>query len=113
MAEQDKDLATIELLKFPDFPDAKTASSETTVIEVPDWCRVTCGSCSTSDWQHLEIPIFRPCATRLRLLISHSSRTMNLYVVRIGREQFLPQQPVTSRSTSESIQRKLIKQRNT
>ena len=47
------------------------------------------------------------------LLIPHSSRIMSLYVVRIGREQFLPQQPVTSRSTSESIQRKLIKQRNT
>jgi hypothetical protein len=47
------------------------------------------------------------------LLIPHSSRIIDVYVVRIGREQFLPQQPVTSRSTSESIQRKLIKQRNT
>jgi hypothetical protein len=47
------------------------------------------------------------------LLIPHSSRIMNVYVVRIGREQFLPQQLVTSRSTSASIQRKLIKQRNT
>jgi cold shock protein len=34
---------------------------------------------------------------------------MVVYVVRIGREQFSPQQPVTSRSTSESLQRKLIK----
>ena len=47
------------------------------------------------------------------LLIPHSWRTMGLYVVRIGREPFLPQQLVTSRSTSASIQRKLIKQRNT
>jgi hypothetical protein len=49
----------------------------------------------------------------LCLLIPHSSRIINVYVVRIGREQFLPQQLVTSRSTSASIQRKLIKQRNT
>jgi cold shock protein len=35
---------------------------------------------------------------------------MNVYVVRIGREQFLPQQPVTSRSTSESFQRKIDSQ---
>jgi cold shock protein len=41
------------------------------------------------------------------LLISAIPRTMNVYVVRIGREQFLPQQPVTSRSTSESLQRKI------
>jgi hypothetical protein len=47
------------------------------------------------------------------LLISASPRIIVMYVVRIGREQFLPQQPVTSRSTSASIQRKLIKQRNT
>jgi hypothetical protein len=51
--------------------------------------------------------------SNLGLLIPHFSRTIAMYVVRIGREQFLPQQPVTSRSTSESLQRKLNNQRNT
>jgi hypothetical protein len=41
------------------------------------------------------------------LLIPATPRIIKLYVVRIGREQFLLQQPVTSRSTSESLQRKI------
>jgi hypothetical protein len=49
----------------------------------------------------------------LGLQIPLSSRTIKAYVVRIGREQFLPLKPVTSRSTSESLQRKLNNQRNT
>jgi CspA family cold shock protein len=44
-----------------------------------------------------------------RLQIPSSLRKIVAYVVRIGREQFSPQQPVTSRSSSESLQRKLIK----
>jgi cold shock protein len=54
-----------------------------------------------SETDHLMQPLV------FSLLISAIPRTINLYVVRIGREQFLPQQPVTSRSTSESLQRKI------
>jgi hypothetical protein len=56
------------LLDFPDFPDAKIASLERTLIEVGDWCHITCGSCPMSDRRHPKIQTLN-----LRILCTSAS----------------------------------------